>query len=222
MCLLVIFILSFFSYPFSYPFTWLILIISFANIIAYQKSEVINKFKIYRSIFGIVLKLSIIIILAITIYRFYWKLRWYKANKSIIYTKEIMDEYKVLAKKLDHKVLFKYNYAAILNKQGDYNHSLLLANTLYKEWSDYNLEILIAHNNLMNNNFYQSEKHFRNAHHMYPSKFSPLYGLFLTYKLMGNLKLAENMAIIIKNKKVKIHSRELDSIQKDIDNFLLR
>jgi len=132
----------------------------------------------------------------------------------------IAESYQDLFKHKKTDRYFLYNYAAVLNRCGAYEKSNVITSRLKPYWHNYDLQILDAHNSLMINMFEDAEESYLKAHHMCPSRFMPLYGVFEVYVREGRQEAARKMAEKISSKEVKVESFMTGEIKKKADAYL--
>lgn len=211
-------ILGCFSYPLSYPFTWIALTLN-SYILIHQNTLLNlspNKHTRYfiAAVLFIVSSLSCYKIIS----RTYAELEWKRISDIASRGRgnEVFFRYNALMPILGNEPYFLYNYAAELYIAGHYHHALRITQHCQKYWSDYDLEIL--HGELLNklNKKEEAEQHFKHASHMCPARFIPLYKLYQLYKETGNEAKARQIGIIILNKPVKIESEIIQRIKEKI------
>jgi len=117
---------------------------------------------------------------------------------------------------------FRYNYAAVLNRYGAYEKSNAITAELKAYWYNYDLQILAAHNNLMLNKLEDAEESCLIAHHMCPSRFVPLYGVFEVCLKANRQENAKRIAEKISLKAVKVESFVTKEIKKKTREYLER
>lgn len=212
-----IIILSFFSYPFLYPFTWLML--AFSLICIYNRQ--IKRFKPLRPHYIIS-----IIFLTVSLYalscRCIENMQFRRIQDKAIYGNaiKILPEYERLYKKLRSDYRFLYNYSAVLYKADRYNKALHTADECGKYLADYDLCLLKGDINLMLKDYKKAIHSYRHAHYMCPNRFEPLYQMALAYRQFGNRNDAANIAMDILQKKEKIPSEDIKSIKNEMRYFL--
>ena len=212
--LLIIGLFSLFSYPFTYPFVWIVCLLCIFLIFYNSKSIIILKNIIVRiaivSCFCIITLLCYIYVRKVIV-----EMKWCDiANKSLMgKSTDMLSEYANLKKILSHNRFFLYNYAAELHEVGHYKESLNVALECEKVFADYDLQLILADDYLKTNNYYQSEKHYTLASQMCPSRFMPLYQLVKVYQDAGDSTMVLLTAQKIVEKPVKIESSEINIIK---------
>lgn len=219
--LVAIAVLSFFSYPLRYPFSWLILLLSIGILI--QNGNLINirKKSIRRLLASILFFVSILFSFKLY-YSLQAELEWNRIAKKSLYgeTEMMLSRYKEVKKLLQDNPLFLYNYSVELNVAKKYKESLLIAEECEKLYNDYDLQLLKA-DNLMNlNQYYEAEKYYYKASCMCPNRFVPLYYLFQIMNQTNRKDEAQKLGEMILRKKVKFSSETIDLIKEEIRNNL--
>ena len=226
LCLGSICILALFSYPLSYPFTWLIGLVSTYNLIKKfihkQLKEEYSRILIRR--------LSLLPYVVLTLYIGYkthllltTEIQWKDcANQALlrISKDKILPQYQCLEKKINNNRLFLYNYCNVLYQYQDYNRSLDIALKCRTLWSNYNLELLIGKIYHKLKNYNKAEFHYSIAHNMCPIRFLPLYELNCLYDEMGEKDKALYFAEIIITKQVKIPSTLIENIKIKMNYYI--
>lgn len=216
LCLLSIGIFACFSYPLRYPYVLLLLSYSIAISLGKVSAVRIN----------LMVKRVLIVMLIIGIYvlcqDICFEKKWHKLVElsTLGNTKRLISEYEELYRTWNYNPLFLYNYAAILNKASKFNSSTKIAKECEKYFNDYDIQILLANNYYNQNEFIMAEKCYITASHMCPNRFIPLYGLFILYKKNNNIKKCIELSNLILNKPIKLKSRTIDYIQRDVSVFI--
>jgi energy-coupling factor transporter transmembrane protein EcfT len=222
-CLLSVAVFAFFSYPLTYPFVWIITMMSIAVIVYHAKYPV--------KIPGRVLFMAKILTIPAILF-FGWKtyqrmsneMLWCKiAHRSLTgQTERMLPEYERLRPALSGNELFLYNYTAELNVSGHYDKSLQVARECERLWADYDLQMLMADNCEKLQQYDEAERHYRKAAAMCPVKFMPLYQLAKLYDATGSKSRALELAKIILSKKIKIPSPTIAAIQEEMRRWIER
>lgn len=215
-------VLACFSYPFTYPFTWLVLTLD-AYILfhrAFSFSVVQNK-AIHYLLTACVLMASCIL-LAKVMLRIDAEFKWAKiAQTSLIKNdKHYFSDYQDLMPILGKEPYFLYNYAAELYIAQHYDEALDLARRCRVYWADYDLELLLGNINYKLKKYNDAGKHYQLASRMCPVRFIPLYKLYLLYKENGEFEKANNIGYTILSKPIKVNSITIQSIKKQIKKDL--
>lgn len=217
-CLLSIAIFSMFSYPFRYPHTICLSLISLLTLI--YNSKVLSMLIIRN---GIIIMIACCLIASIPITsRMLAEIKWCKvANRSLCgMTEKMLPEYKSLYSELQTDPLFLYNYAAELNVVGLYDKSMSICEECENMMSDYFLELLKADNLKHLKHYDEAKTCLQKASNMCPNRFTPLFELFKLYETTGESALMEKTGQALLKKDVKIHSNEIVRIKKYVETKL--
>jgi len=212
LCLLSIIVFSCFSYPFKYPFVWILLALSLARLSKDNKlvfSLKLNKL-IKTGCMGV-----LIVGLFIVVKDFQFEYKWKKAVRlsSLGKTKSIINEYDNLYSDWNHNPLFLYNYGAELNHIKEYSKSIEILHECEDYFNDYDVQMLLADNYYNLEKLYESEKHYQLASNMCPNRFLPLYWMMKIYDKKEQHQKALKVAEIIMNKDIKIPSTTITRIK---------
>lgn len=212
-------IFSLFSYPFTYPHTWILLLF---NTLVITKEYLTKIFYIEPVKYALCI-LSLIIS-PYGIYKLHDRIKveieWNNISNIDFSTPDenIIIKYKKIQESvLKENPYFLYNYAAVLRELKYYRESLDIALDCRKYWSDYDLEILIGENYQHIGNYSLAESHYLNAKMMCPSRFLPLYKLFYLYKETGNNICAYGVAKEIDLKPIKKLTSAIIMMKEDIE-----
>lgn len=217
-CLLSIAIFSMFSYPFKYPHTICLSLISLLTLIYNSK---VFSMLIIRN--GIIIMITCCLIASIPITsRMLAEIKWCKvANRSLCgMTEKMLPEYKSLYSELQTDPLFLYNYAAELNVVGLYDKSMSICEECENMMSDYFLELLKADNLKHLKHYDEAKTCLQQASNMCPNRFTPLFELFKLYETTRESALMEKTGQALLKKNVKIHSNEIVRIKKYVETKL--
>lgn len=209
-------VFSLFSYPFSYPFTWVVFIISLYLIFKGCLSSRMKK--IYTK--PLVLVFLLTAFLPVKAYQCgaKWEKLIVKVNDG--YKSGIRLQYENLYPVLHYNERFLYNYAYTLYRLGLYEESLNVAFECETRQSDYYLSLLLGDINSSLGNDDVAVKYFLLAHHMCPCRFEPLCAIYDVYKNQHDYEKCKMMSKIISEKPVKVDSPEtleyIDYVKRDI------
>lgn len=211
--LLSISIFSIFSYPFTYPFVWVIVLFCIYIIIKDVFPFSIAPF--YRNILrGITLSFCIIFLCTLC-QRIKAEYQWCEASHMY----NIYDFEKLLPV-LGKDPYFLYNYAVILYGINHLDESLEVALLCSEQWADYDLELLLGDVYVRKKEYALAEYYYKKAAYMCPCRFIPLYHLFCLYKNLGSKDRAYFIAQIINDKFVKIPSVAVEHIKDEIKQYI--
>lgn len=211
-------VFSMFSYPFEYPFIWLMTGV-FTCILTGDDNKQI---KIPR--FLNVPLASILFIVVGPLLKQKWvdERKWYHIAQLSMsgHTNEMIGEYEQLYERMRTEGLFLYNYAAELSLIHKYEYSNRILMECMDYFNDADVQLLLAYNSAELNNFIQAENFYKRAAAMCPCRFVPLYRLFQMYCDNGDTINAIGMAHQIVNKKVKISSPLITRIRFEAKEYL--
>lgn len=205
---------SLFSYPLSYPFVWVVVLM---NLVIIARDKLIS-----NHIVGILLIVTSAIVFILTCNDLSSRLRWKEISRQAEegHTAEVLAEYSNLLNKFGHNRYFLYNYAYELQNIGLYSESLAIANRCSEVWADYYLQLMIADNYYKLGQYDESIQHFKQAAAMCPVRFMPLYRLTKLYLERGQTEQAQALARQIMNKEVKIPSPTINAIKYEMRQYL--
>lgn len=208
-------IFSMFSYPFKYPFIWIVICMDI-YIITKRK---INIHTVYKKL----LCISLILFCFIAFYKLHRKVKAeYKWNK-IAYkhpTNTILSHYATLIPILGENPFFLYNYAIALSDANQLRKSLDVALHCKRYWADYDLVILLGNTYKKLKRYNDAEKYYQTASLMCPCRFVPLYLLFELYLEMEEKDKAHSTATLISKKNIKVKSMTVMQIRYRIKKAL--
>lgn len=212
------FVLSCFSYPFKYPFTWFSVVFCIILLLR-QKTE---KYLTGNRFFRYFIPLLSLVLLTFTIRKMYYEHQWsYLVKQTMLgKTRKVIPEYKKIHPFLRKNAYFLYNYSAELNHIGEFEKSTVILEECAKRLNDYDVQMLQADNYFQLKEYEYAEKHLRTANNMCPNRFQPLYKLHLIHKERNNLDEARILAEFIMEKPVKVNSYTIVRIKKEMDNYL--
>jgi O-antigen ligase len=204
-----ILLFSLFSYPFHYPFTWIMLIYSLSNIFSIDFFN--SKKLIVVSAIGFLSFIPIVI-------RIKKEIEWGK----LLYRKDIhglskrtLNSYRNLYTYYMENGMFLRDYAYELSCQGNLKEALQIATESQQVCgANYDVTLLLANIYRECRYFSKAIYAFDKAHYMIPSRIIPLYGKYKVYEDAGDTINRSRMANMICNMNIKIES----SITQEIIN----
>lgn len=219
--LLSVAIFSLFSYPFTYPFTW-IAVTWCAGVLTKKPLQHLLKLPKVRYMIcttGLFVSLGGIFLWA---KRIRIEFAWNKAlNLALIgNVKEALPKYQRLSTSFANNPYFLYNYAAILQENGQYNESQRIALSCRRYWADYDLELILAENYQQLQQTEQAVACYQHASLMCPSRFLPLYKLFRFYKERNEHEQMETVAQEIIRKPIKIKTPAVQMMIHEAKRYL--
>lgn len=207
---------AFFSYVFSYPFIWVVVIYALANMS--KSTHIVKELSIRRPVYIITL---CFILISGCIYSLCkdakFEYQWKKiASESLAgQTLKMLPEYEKLYVKWNGNPFFLYNYGAELNHIEDYIQSQAIFAVCQKYLDSYDIQMMQADNFSNIHAWNDAESSYLQAANMCPNRFLPLTGLLDVYIQTQNDVSAHNVANDILSKEIKIHSNiTIDAINK--------
>lgn len=222
LCLLSISVFALFSYPLTYPFVWIMGLLSIILIVYHPVSSVRRTPIVMNVLKGLLVLLSIITCAGLYP-RMRAEMEWREAaNNSLAgKTAQMLPSYKKLYNHLSGNVLFLYNYAAELNVAEQYGESLIIAKKCEQLWQNYHIQLLMADNYKEMQRYRDAEIHYWKASAMCPARFIPLYEIVQIY-IATNQPESKilNVATKIIHKKVKIQSETVSMIKEQMHELI--
>lgn len=202
-------IFSLFSYPFTYPFVW---------IIACFDVYVIAGGTFAFTVSGMWNKSFYILLMLLCLgggYKLYQRMdAEYKWKKIAYSTAEgNLDMYVKLNTVLGSDPYFLYNYAVALLDMKRTDDSLEKALQCRGYWADYDLELLLGDIYKRRKDYEMAELHYQKAAYMCPCRFIPSYRMFEVYEEKKDEKRALQVAKEIIEKPVKVESLTVSQIR---------
>lgn len=220
MSLAAIGVLACFSYPLTYPFTWVVLFLDSYILIRRTCPLSVWKGRKVRVITASLLFASSSLLLYGVSRRTYAEWKWGQLADKASRGEDVFSDYKSLLPILGNEPYFLYNYAAELYYAGQYEKALLVARRCRKYWADYDLELLQGDLLDKQNKPEEAEWHFLLASRMCPVRFVPLYKLYEVYQKTGDGQKARQMGETILEKPVKVESVIVNSIKARVQGDL--
>ena len=214
MSLVALSVFSLFSYPFKYPFTWVILLFNIA---------IICKVKIRKSyLMRITVFLLSVGLLTYTFMVTQAEIKWRRMTHLSLTgkTNQVLPEYEKLYRILGRNGLFLYNHAAELHKAKEFERSVAVFECCLRHYNDMDIQMMLASNYKELGKYTEAEKHLKTAAAMCPARFMPLYELVKLYQVTGRSDEAMVLAKKIIDKDVKIPSSTVIEIVNEMKRFL--
>lgn len=204
---------SFFSYPFQYPFTWVMMV--WGTLATYHAPACRH------------LKVCSTVVASMTILGGYHLLKQWREEPMLekLYEKTNLGLYDITLPKYreqypqhqrDCQFLF-YN-ASNLCLAEQYPQALQKAMLCKSYLADYELSLLIGDIYRGMGRKDSSLFYYERAHYMCPSRFSPLYEMFNVYKEYGDTANSARLKDVILHKAIKIKSEEISRIIQEVQN----
>lgn len=214
-------LLACFSYPLTYPFTWIVLTSSIWVLLhrAYPIKIVLPKLS--RYVLATILSITSACMLYQVHSRLRAELKWGEvANLLLINNNpKVLSVYEELMNVLGNEPYFLYNYAAELYYAEEYDRALQVAQRCRIYWADYDLELLLGELQMKARMYDEAEKHYRKASAMCPNRFMPLHKLFRMALKQQDYDLARFYAEVILSKPIKVDSAEVRFIINECYNY---
>ena len=223
--LLSIAVFSFFSYPFTYPFIWIISALSVSTLIgkAYENT-LFQKTTIIKRGIAFFLLIGSLFLLIEVVSRIKAELEWGKvAHMSLCgRTNDMLPRYHNLLHTFRRNPYFLYNYSAELCVAEKYKECLAITAICCNYWSDYNLELVQAEAYIGLKQYDAAKHHLEKATLMCPVRFIPLYRLHYVYMKQGKAEKANRLAQLIIEKPIKKNSTIIQKIKAEMKHHLSR
>lgn len=201
-------VFSMFSYPFLYPFTWIMLLVAcccvYKNRIFHRRIVCVSAIVILP-ILGYMLAVN---------WAMSMELRRIQEKASYGLAKNMMPRYAKLYPKQKADYRFLYNYAAEQYEAGLYAEALHTANECEKLLSDYDISLLKADIYRELGQDKLAMVNYQQAYNMCPSRFVPLYEIYNIYRSRKDTINYRRIANIILTKPIKVKSKDtMDMIE---------
>jgi len=215
--LALILLMSFFSYPLTYPFTWLM--IGFSLILIYHRwiRVKINQSRLGHLVPAYIITISVLLLFHVgTDIRnnLEWGVVADKADHGM--AREMLPRYEQLYDAMGDNPMFLYNYTAALLLSGKFKDAIRLGTETDMLVADYDTQILLGDAYRFNNDSYEAIRCYKTAGSMCPSKFMPLYDIYCIYKNIQDTISCKRYSDLILNKRIKKHSAVIDNIRKEV------
>lgn len=213
MILMGIGIFSCFSYPFQYPFTWLMLIFSLCCIYSIP----LGRFKKPLAYLSFFYSISMGYIIG-TDCKDNIKLEKMQEKSNCGLSKRILPQYKTLYHRQSHDCRFMFYYAYDLYLAEQPQEALKKAKECQSLLADYELTLLIGDIFKSLGQKDSSLHYYRYAHYMCPSRLTPLYEMYRVCKEYRDTIAFTKLRSAILNTPIKVKSKEAERIIQDIKN----
>ena len=190
---------SFFSYPFSVPFVWIIAVLVF--FVAFFPL-VCNHYKLAGATIPILSAIGLFVAINSYIPEREWKVI---SQRSMLgETESVLPDYERLYDSLNRNWRFMYNFGAELHHIKHYNESLTVLEECQSMLNDYDVQMLIGDCLQNKGDTIEAIEHYNYAGKMVPSKFLPQYYIMKLYMEKGDTLNAVTTANEILTKDVKV------------------
>lgn len=213
--LMVILLFSLFSYPFSELSVLIIFALSLA---------IVDTTKLCRiRITPLKNRISLLVVSTLMVYsvtQIYFFSKKENQLKQVFREKLILSESEIVQLRTNPRFWLAYSDYIIYNGS---NQDII--NTLQQ--ASHYIPSTILYTELGNAykrtaNYAKAIESYTLAHHMTPNRILPLYNLFQVYRETGDLLSANQLAIRIKNHKIKTYNSLVINIKSEIENYLTR
>lgn len=205
---------SLFSYPFLYPFTWLMAVFAVVCIV---KTRLPFRRTVCLASLAITVSAAWMIVermkMSVEFCRLQDKARYGRARR-------MLPDYGRLYPRMKTDYRFLYNYAAMLYDAGHYDDALRAVGECSILLADYDVSLLRGDILREQNNHDTAIAAYRRAHLMCPNRFIPLYEMARIYEGTGRRKEAKTVAEVIVGMDVKVPSREVEEIKSEMKRIV--
>nr|WP_288281392.1 O-antigen ligase family protein [uncultured Prevotella sp.] len=220
--LLMIILIALFSYPLSYPFTWLMLIISVVLIFSHVIKHIKNRTAFITLALG--LWLSCFFMITPLRNELFFQLSWKNASESsqLEHFENMNQKYNALYQSGNYDYRFLYDYACEAFDKEQFGLALKLAKETESHVSDYELTLLIGDCYQSLDSLEDAIHCYEQAHYMCPSRLLPLYEMYNIYSGCNDTTNCWRLYAEISRKKIKVKNQVTDMILKDINQDIKR
>ncbi len=212
-----------FSYPLQNPTILLIFFILLASISTFDdRSLFILKLKrlhvIIAGFIGLAFAVFVLFYGANSIkFGLKWKQAYALLEKS---PKECLQEYEGINRFLKHDLSFMYNYGSIFFHTREFEKCIKHYEKNKYLYLTTETLVMIGQSYEELKDFSKAEENYKAASFLVPHKFLPKYKLFKLYEKTGNNNNALEIALEIRNMKVKVFSDVVKNIKTEINKYL--
>lgn len=210
---IMLFIWSLFSYPFSYPFTWIVVIyiLSSSSVIHGKWME-----RRWVAVVGIIVSCVLLVTYTRAIY-FTMQCRTLQDDIAVgKYGKALRGFEKIYPYKSD-EYRFLYSYAFALAQAGKYVKAQKLIGECERYVADYDVQLLKGDIMAKLGCYDSAENAYENAHYMCPSRLTPLYELCHLYIIAGMREKALSKRQELLMMPIKVNSEKACRIKQEIE-----
>lgn len=214
-------VFSCFSYPFKYAFVWLVAIYCLSSLA--KKEFVLRKIDtniLFSFAFFVFLCIMCIFTIRMVMFEREWKQVASMLEGNVGLLDKELSVYDRLNDTWNGNPYFLYNYGAELNKTELYEKSIEIFLCCESYINTYNLQMQLADNYYHLAHWIEGEYHYKKALAMCPNRFLPLQGLLRLYMKSGDFICANQIALEILEKPIKIPSYTVSVIREEAKNYL--
>ena len=214
-CACVVF--AMFSYPLKYPLASVIGIVAMWRVCAGMSGRIKMNEWGWRwvGMAGVVVSVVALIKVAVA---YSYEYEWSRVARCALHghSREMMPRYADLYRHYHRDASFLYNYTSEQFYAGQYGEALKTAKECRALWPSYNLSLLTGDICRAAGKYGEAVQYYVQAHWMCPVRFAPLEGLYYAYKSGNRPLMADSVANVIFRKKIKVDSRDVQRIKKEI------
>ena len=215
LCASVIF--AMFSYPLKYPLASVIGIVAMWRVCAGMSGRIKMNEWGWRwvGMAGVVVSVVALIMVSVA---YSYEYEWSRVARCALHghSREMMPRYADLYRHYHRDASFLYNYTAEQFYAGQYEEALKTAKECRALWPSYNLSLLTGDICRAAGKYGEAVQYYVQAHWVCPVRFAPLEGLYYAYKSGNRPLMADSVANVIFRKKIKVDSRDVQRIKKEI------
>lgn len=224
LALVAIALFSCFSYPFKYAFVWFVSIYCLSLLA--KKTFMLRKIDANPILLSLLFSgaLCVVCVFAIRmiVFEYKWKQTAPMSEGDVGLLDKELSIYAQLNSTWNGNPYFLYNYGAELKKNELYEKSIDIFLRCESYINTYNLQMQLADNYYHLARWAEAEYRYREALAMCPNRFLPLQGLLRLYVKLDNLLCAEQIALEILDKSVKVPSYTVSTIQEEAKAHLYK
>ena len=207
-------IFSLFSYPFHYPFTWLVMVWGLAVVFRQLLSR-------WRKSACQVLLVLLPVVGTLTVCRAKQEMALRQLQDKVSYgqAKRMLPRYAQLYPHRRHDFRFLYSYAFCQYEAGRYPDALRTARECRSLLTDYDLMLLLGDTFSALGQQDSTLYYYGRAHGMCPSRLTPLYEQFCVYRSAGDSVRCRQLQRAILSKPVKVKSRAVEEMTEEVRSY---
>ena len=214
MALTAVGVFAMFSYPLNYPIGWMVMALN----MALAADRTVGRS--WKAVTGqravrIAAKAVCWTIIPLTVAGLCHEHEWGKAafHAERGHPRKMLPRYERLSLWYGGDPHFIYNHAVVLYTAGMFGEARDRADECGRMMSGYNLELLKGDIERRDGNHEAALAHYRRAEMMCPVRFAPLEGMMDAYMEAGMEHEADSMARMIMEKRIKVHSPDVERIR---------
>lgn len=207
-------VFSLFSYPFHYPFTWLMVLWILAA--SFRRQLMVS-----RTPVCIVLSVLLPVVGIVTFRHALQEMELRKIQDKAGYglAERMLPRYARLYPSRKSDFRFLYNDAFTQYEAGHYPEALQTARECQKLLADYDLSLLLGDIFRAQGQQDSTLYYYGRAHEMCPSRLTPLYEMFSVFRSAGDTVRCRQMQKTILAKPVKVKSKVAEEMLKEVRSY---